>query len=435
MSATKLPPTEDVRPMFERPSAFVERLLEDDPWKFQVDPLDSRANRQAWACARQIGKTRMCAWRGLHKPVTTPGTTTLITAPTQRQSSELFDQVKTEITNSPLPDAAWDIERETRTTIEFKNGSRVLCLPTGVDGKTIRGYTADLIIVDEAAFVGRAIYEDVLEPMLATTGGTMILASTPFGTSGFFYDAFHDEDWYAFRESMHASPLIDEEYIERQKRTKSNITYQQEVLGEFVESADAFLPRSLIKSCTVGGVEQQTDECYLGVDLARHGADASVFLSMDGDGNVFHTEHTYDKPLTDGIGRVKTLEAEYGYASIQIDETGLGAGVVDALNEDLPNVEGVTFTIDTKQSLYNALKERMEAGEITLPGNRQLRQQLADLEYELTTAGKMKIHHPEGGHDDFADGLALANWGRTSAVVTETRRRPGGSTSRRQIQS
>jgi phage FluMu gp28-like protein len=413
MSVAEYSPDE-FRQMRDSPSQFVSNLLEDDPWGYQQTALDFEADRQALACARQVGKSRMCSWRGIHKPVTSPGSTTLITAPTQRQSSELFNQVKAEMADSDIPIEGWNIERETRTTIEFTNGSRIICLPTGNDGKTIRGYTADLIIVDEAAFIDRSIFEDVLEPMLATTDGTMLLASTPFGTSGYFYDAFHREEWDTLQVPMEASPLIDEDYVKRQKETKTHITYRQEVLGEFVEAADAFLSRELIKSCTAAGeVQQQSQTTYLGVDLARHGEDATVFLSMDDEGNVFHTEHTHDKPLTDGIGRVKSLEEKHGYDEILIDETGLGAGVVDTLREDLRNIEGVTFTLDTKQSLYNSLKERMEAGELTLPENRQLRQQLADLQYELTSNGKTKIHHPDGGHDDFTDALALANWGRS----------------------
>lgn len=404
---------DDYRQMRDSPSEFVSKLLSDDPWGYQQTALDFEADRQALACARQVGKSRMCSWRGLHKPVTVPDTTTLITAPTQRQSSELFNQLKAEMADSEVPIEWWNVERETRTEIEFENGSRIICLPTGNDGKTIRGYTADLIIVDEAAFIDRAIYEDVLEPMLATTDGTMLLASTPFGTSGYFYDAFHRDGWDTLQVPMESSPLIDEDYIERQRETKSSITFRQEVLGQFVEAADAFFPREVITQCVSDEIQQTATRCYLGADLARHGADSSVFVSIDENGNVFDIEVTQDKPLTDGVGRVKRLQSENNYDTICVDETGLGGGVVDTLNEKLHNVEGVKFTIDKKQSLYNSLKTGMEDAEVALPPNRDLQRQLSDLEYELTSSGKTKIGHPEGGHDDYADALALANWART----------------------
>lgn len=399
--------------MRAHPSLFVETLLSDDPWDYQRDMLDFERDRQAFRCGRQVGKSRMCAWRGLHKAVTSPDTQTLITAPTQRQSSELFAQVKKEMSISPIPEAQWQIERETRTQIKFANGSRIICLPTGNDGSTIRGYTADLIIVDEAAFIDREIYEDVLEPMLATTDGTMILASTPWGTSGYFYDACTKFDgWDTKQVPMAASPLITEEYIDRQRRNKSTMTFKQEVLGEFVSAADAFFPEGTVRRAFQGDPTKDTNAAFLGVDLARHGMDSSVFLSMDAAGNVFHLEASEDVPLTDGMGRIRKLHDEHEYDAIYIDETGLGGGVVDTLSEKIREVEGVKFTIDTKQSLYNGLKERMEAGEIALPEHRRLRSELVEMRYELTSAGKTKIHHPDGGHDDFADALALANHGR-----------------------
>jgi hypothetical protein len=418
------------------PSFFVEQGLGVSPFEYQRELLNSTRDRRCFVSGRQVGKSRVCAWIALHAALTR-SETVLITAPTQRQSSELFDQIKREMTGSIFGGSHWGIDRETRTTIEMKGGSRIICLPTGTDGKTIRGYTADLIIVDEAAFIDRQIFSDVLEPMLATTNGTLILASTPFGTSGYLYDAAHRGEWDTVQVPMSASPLIDEAYIERQRETKSQTTFRQEVLGEFVESADAFFNTELVTGCLSepAAIEQTTPECYLGVDLARHGTDASVFVSMDAAGTVFHTEQTRDKPLTDGIGRVRRLHDEHAYSTIAIDETGLGAGVVDTLAEDIREIEGVTFTIDRKQSLYNGLKSAMESGDITLPAVPHLRQQLADMQYELTSGGKTKIHHPEGGADDWPDALVLAHYARTALSPTrhKTRRRRGGEKGRRTI--
>lgn len=110
------------------------------------------------------------------------------------------------------------------------------------------------------------------------------------------------------------------------------MSYRQEVLGEFVESVDAFFSRDLLaEAFAPHGIEAPELEstspmCWLGVDLARHGTDSSVFYIL--------------------------------------------GGVVDTLKEELHNVEGVKFSIDTKQSLYNNLKKRLKSGAITLPADR-----------------------------------------------------------------
>ena len=51
--------------------------------------------------------------------------------------------------------------------------------------KTIRGFSgAVLLIVDEAARVDDALYY-ALKPMLAVSGGSLLMLSTPYGLRGF----------------------------------------------------------------------------------------------------------------------------------------------------------------------------------------------------------------------------------------------------------
>lgn len=68
---------------------------------------------------------------------------------------------------------------ESALEMEFENGSRIVALPGKEE--TIRGFSGvALLIVDEAARVPDALYQAV-RPMLAVSGGQIILLSTPFG--------------------------------------------------------------------------------------------------------------------------------------------------------------------------------------------------------------------------------------------------------------
>ena len=70
--------------------------------------------------------------------------------------------------------------------MELINGSRIEALP-GTE-KTIRGFSGvDLLIVDEAARVADELYYAV-RPMLAVSGGRLMMLSTPFGKRGVFYE-------------------------------------------------------------------------------------------------------------------------------------------------------------------------------------------------------------------------------------------------------
>jgi len=317
---------------------------------------------------------------------------------------------------SSVPDGMWGTERETRTIIEFDNDSEIICLPTGDSGATIRGYTAHHIIVDEAAYIDDEVFEQALMPMLATTDGKLTLLSTPKGTAGFAYKAFYDrleDDYFSKQVPSYQSPLVPDDFINNQQEQLSSIAFKQEILGKFVESESSFFSNSVVENAVVENPTTDTSRMFLGVDLARHGDDRSVYITMDSLGNVVQIDSDQDTSLTDSIGRVKHLNDIHEYEKIAVDETAMGGGVVDLLKDDLRRgtVEGVQFTIKTKQSIYNTLKEGLEQEEedgITIPNHKKLKREMMDLQRSFTAQGKMKIEHPEGGHDDFTDALALA---------------------------
>jgi len=405
----------DIDLLRSKPSQFVEVVLDQSAFPYQKEVLDTESDRIAFVSGRQVGKSVTASWYALHFVLTNPGTTVLITAPTQRQSGELFDKIKREINGSNIPGDLWGIERETRTIMEFTNDSRVICLPAGEDGSNIRGYTADLIVVDEAAFIPDEVFFQALLPMMATTDGTMLLLSTPFGSSGFLYDAFHndlEEQYFTKRVATYRNPTVSDEYISNQQRQLSSIDFKQEILGQFVESASSFFTAEVIDQAMSLSTRRDSRYCYLGVDPARHGEDRSVFISIDGNGNVFSIESETDSAITESIGRVMYLHDQFNYRKICIDETSLGGGVVDVLKADMTGrvVEGVTFSSKSKPDMYNTLKANLEQGEISLPDHNELRKELLDLEFEFTASKRMKIVPPDGGHDDFADSLALASY-------------------------
>jgi hypothetical protein len=413
----------DAHRLLDEPSYFVEHYIGIEPFDYQKDFMDHPSNRKAFVSGRQVGKSRSVAWYALWKAVTYPGSEILITAKAQRQSMELFNQVKKEMRQSEISNEDWGVQKDTRTEIHFENGSRIVCLPVGRDGSNIRGYGTDLVIVDEAAFVKDEIFQEVLAPMLAVGENEFILLSTPFGKKGFLYQRFDDDDWYTKQVPTSANPMVDDEFIEEQRRDLTNTQFKQEILGQFVESSDSFFQREELMNCASDEpVDRESDITFMGVDLAAQGNDSSVYVCVDDNGYVFHIEDKSEAPLTDAMGRIRELDTFYDFTKIVIDSTGLGEGVVDQVEEDLGRkVEGFKFTNDKKQSLYNTLKNTFQNGDISfyyVPGKNdmagnKLFNQCLELTYSYTSGGKVRIEHPSGGHDDYSDALALAVWARS----------------------
>lgn len=426
--------------LLDEPSYFVEHYIGVEPFDYQMEFMDHPSNRKAFVSGRRVGKSRTASWMALHAATTNYNYQVLITAPSQRQSTELFNQVKKEIRISDIPEEGWGIERSTRTEINFTSGSRIKVVPLGTDGTNVRGFGADMLIVDEAAFVDGDIFREVLSPMLAFGDGEFILLSTPLGKKGYLWQqwkkiigqAKNDEDWFGKQVPTTANPGIKDSFIEKQRQDLSKSQFKREYLGQFDSASDAFFdPDDLLDDevALESTVSQTSDICYLGVDLASTGGDRSVYVSVDADGNVFHVEYTEDAPLTDAMERVRELHSFNDYTKIVIDATGLGEGVVAQLQEDLGKrkIEGFKFTNEKKQSLYNTLKNQLQNKEIRythVPGagepENMMVSELMDLGYSYTQTGKIRIEHPSGGHDDFCDSLALAVWAKSQKRIARS---------------
>jgi len=74
-------------------------------------------------------------------------------------------------------------------------------------------------------------------------------------------------------------------------------------------------------------------------------------------------------------------------------------------------IVGLTFTLNTKQDIFSNLKLLMEQGQLIFPSHKKLIFELKDFRYEISASGNLKLHHSDGGHDDFVDALACAAHG------------------------
>lgn len=396
----------------ESPSLFVEKVCGTEPFWYQKKFMDHESNKKVLCCGRQVGKSRTASWLALHKALTTPNADVIITADAMRQALELFNNITTEISNSPIPEESWGISRQTNTIMEFDNGSRILSLPTGRDGSKIRTYTADMLIVDEAAFIEEKVFIDALEPMTLTTDGDIILTSTPLGKTGFLYDKYTHPEWFELTVPSSANPLVSDEKFESMKSSRTEREIKQELLGQFVSSEDSFFPPELVKSCTADNIDAETDKIFLAADVSGTGSDETLLVSIDNNGNVFNVEafNPDSQPVTKAANRIAALDEMRDYNKIIIDQTGLGQGPVEMVEAQVDNtkIESVKLKLRNKQELYQNLKLEMEQGNIRVPAaKKKYVNQMIGLGYKTTSAGNLKIHANSEARDDFPDALAL----------------------------
>jgi hypothetical protein len=134
-------------------------------------------------------------------------------------------------------------------SLAFPNRSRIVGLPG--NEATVRGFSAvALLLVDEASRVSDDLYLAV-RPMLAVSGGTLWLMSTPFGKRGFFYEAWQrgpggTPEWERVRVTAEECGRIPREYLEEERTTMGERWYRQEYGCEFVDAVSSVFDMDLV---------------------------------------------------------------------------------------------------------------------------------------------------------------------------------------------
>jgi hypothetical protein len=216
--------------------------LVPDDW--QAEFLRSTARQVLVLCSRQVGKSETTATLAAHTAIYDPGAPVLLLSPSLRQSGQLFGKVRRRLKRLGTDFA--DITTDNALSVKLGNGSEIHSLP-GKAG-TVRGFSGvKLAVVDEAAFVSEDLYSAV-SPMLAVSGGRLVLLSTPFGKRGGFYEqcAYHEQclregrgsPWELFRVTADDCPRIPEEF-KAEERRKLGILYEQEYMTAFLDVVTA----------------------------------------------------------------------------------------------------------------------------------------------------------------------------------------------------
>ena len=429
-----------MRALRSDPVLFVEEILGAMPDPWQAEALKALANNPyvAVRSGHGVGKSAVQVWGGQWFLFTHLEAKVITTAPTMRQLYDVFMSECTKwLKRSPLLSELFDC---TKSKVAFKGAPAewFLVARTAARPENLAGFHADnlLFILDEASGIDDAIFETVLGA-LTGTNNKLLMCSNPTRNSGFFHRAFfEDRDlFYTMKISSLDSPRVNQNYYQRlvkQYGADSDVV-RVRVLGEFpAQEAAGLIPLELVEAAMAR--EPDFDgELILGVDLARFGDDETVIAARLGD-SVLPLQHWRKLDLMQTTGKIlhtlTELMTKYkiGRARLNVDEGGLGAGVVDRLREVcreknlFVTVNGCNFggkARDKKYAnfvteAYFALRDRLAQGAITLPNDDELAAQLSTRRYNLTSSDTLIIEKKAdfkkriGRSPDRADAVLLA---------------------------
>jgi hypothetical protein len=215
-------------------------MLGYEPHPGQVLVHRSQAPRRVLACGVRWGKSTAAAMEaiaGLLAPA--EKTTGWIVGPTYDLTDRIYRRVLSSLQDK-LPHRIRDISpREHRiTVVNLGGGVSELRAKSADNPVSLLGEALDFVIVDEAAHLKRAIWENAISQRLVDRNGWALLLSTPRGRD-FFYSQYRkgqrgrDASFESWRSPSSDNPHLDAALIERERASLPAETFAEQYLAEF----------------------------------------------------------------------------------------------------------------------------------------------------------------------------------------------------------
>src|SRR3990167_3048599 len=425
--------------------------------KWQEEILNAKGH-VLLCTGRQVGKTTIFARKAAEYMISFPGSSIIVVSLTEDQAQLMIimvlDYLQRKERETKTKIVGPGQSSKTKNKIILRNKSQILARPVGNTGDAVRGFTANVLIIDEASRMPELMWTAAM-PTLATTSGEIWMCSTPFGKQGYFWDCFNNaqlkksEMYKVFYvntwDVYHDRPIADDwteikkkraiEFLEEQKKTMSTLQFGQEYLGLFVEDLARFISDEIIeKACVLKSraVHITGREYYLGLDVARMGGDEIAFEGLDkiDDKHIEQIQNDVEKnkPLTWTAEMVITYNRLYNYQKIGIDTTGVGSGVFDILYAEdstkrkIVSIENAQKPIEyhwdkektkrlMKEEMYLNLRTMLEKGYLKLFNDDNVKLSLRSLQeaYEISDSGTTR-YRIFGNYTHIVEGLIRAAW-------------------------
>ena len=246
-----------------------------------AEVLRSPATVKVMFSGRRFGKTQMMLIAALERALTRPGSVIFYLAPSRKQAKDISWRPLKDMT----PPEWTERVMESTLSIEFRNGSRITL--AGADyADSLRGQSADLLLVDEFAYVSNLeeMWQAALLPMLATTKGQAIFASTPAGGGNFSAElwekAAETAGWERWNYPTIAGGWVEPAWVEERRGEMDPSLWRQEFFGSIESLLGAVYPS--FNNQNIAVCRDDGGPVLMGVDFNRSPYCAAI-LQVQGD--------------------------------------------------------------------------------------------------------------------------------------------------------
>ena len=290
----------------------------------------------------------------------------------------------------------------------------------------LRGLTCIAVIATEAAFWmsdessnADAEILNAVRPSLATTGGPLIIITTPYARRGEVWDIYRRHFGpsgdplvlVAQGASRDFNPTLSQRVIARAME-RDPAAAAAEYMAQFRSDLEAFIAREVVEGAVVAGrleLPPIVGTRYFGFTDPSGGSSDSMTLAIahrDGERVVLDCVRERRPPFSpdDVVLEFCATLKSYGISSVGGDR------YAGEWPRERFRVRGVSYepAEQAKSDLYRDLLPILNSGRAELLDHPRLVAQLCGLERRTARSGKDSIDHPPGGHDDVINAVAGA---------------------------
>ena len=320
-----------------------------------------------------------------------------------------------------LPMLAQEVTGRTADSLTLQNGTALIAYPCRP--AAVRGLRARVVILDELAFYrsgdGAPVDREMLRsvrPCLATTGGKLLVLSSPYGSSGALWDLHrqhHGRDdspvlvWQASAPEM--NPTLPADYLAQMQESDPE-AYRSEVLGEFRSGISSLFDSETLDDVVVAGrreipaVAGVTYRAFADPSGGRSDAFTLAIGHQVPDRVVVDVLRAWAAPFNPSGVVAEAAELLRGYRLAEVTgDRYAGEWPAEAFRAN-----GISYQVaeHPKSDLYLTLLAVVNSGAVELPDIPALLRELRSLERRRGASGRDRVDHPSGGHDDQANAIA-----------------------------
>ena len=332
--------------------------------------------------------------------------------PTFNQADKVLVEIWKMCKGQPFYYKKNDVKRQ----IIFKNGAeiRLFSAEQGVDA--LQGYTCELLIIDEAAYLSEDII-DAIFPYVNTTKGPIVMFSTPRTKSGQFYNYYSmgmvgDENIYSYDWALEdVSELLSPAKLELYRKTVDPLKFKNYYLGEFLNNESDFFGD--FSQCVKDKPHTCNEPVVFGIDWAgATGGDYTAISIIGMSGQLYDVIYFNDKDPKQTIAEIMKLVIKYKPKKVTVETNSIGNIYFGLLRDELKrlNIPLVGFYTDntSKDKIISKLQVAFQNNKIMIYTDYELMDELQYYELTYSKTGKRVFNAKSGHHDDLIMSLAIA---------------------------